>query len=358
VNDVISMRALLLSGASIDVDTRMKPISWIDIVKKADSNSVVVRATGAEPNEEKKVIRIGEDSWSAQLDIERPVIYLKGEGGIPLRQEFVVVGTIRSEKVNVPYVLAPPQMTYYDEVSGVLNAPTGVALAPLDKLATVEAIGDNRYRWTLKNLESDRKNQRFVKVKIGGEDFVGAHEVTRGIGKEFSISGNILKSAEVKWTQWLSPTWGYLLNWEKVIFKGSSDPDLSWISLRVLYRLQPALHLTKDSFYFGLGFDSFSAASQSILSPTITFGQISKAAKWAASTFQYQDWFVEYGTGGNAGGVTLSSAIRASYLLRAEFRKQNFLTVGLKIDSYSVSDGATSSSLTWPMASIGYIFLF
>src|SRR5437868_3724177 len=85
-NENIGFRAMTQSGAILEVETRMKPVDFKDVVLSDDQKKLILTASGAEPVNEESVQRISNDEWQFEIDAQRPILYLKGEGDIPMRQ--------------------------------------------------------------------------------------------------------------------------------------------------------------------------------------------------------------------------------------------------------------------------------
>jgi hypothetical protein len=275
-----------------------------------------------------------------------------------LRQEFIADGPIRADGFNIPYSEAPPVMTYSSQVLGELSPPAGVGLTALDKNTKVENLKNGKYEWTLSNLESDRKNRRYIKVSIDGKDFVGAHDVFRGMGKEFSMHFNVLKSADLDWLHWFSSKWGYQLNWNQTLFKSSSgEATLSGQSLRALYRLNPGIYLKEKTWYLGFGLDPFQLENTSIIAYGFSVGLYDLAPKWAP-LFDRSDFRFDYVLGGGTDAAKVVSAYRFQYQIKTEVKKNQFMSVGARLDMTKVSVASADSSLNWPQLTVGYSYLF
>lgn len=355
-NDLISMRALLLSGATIEIDTRMKPVEWQDITEITDTKKLIVRAVGAEPANEKLVMQKDENGWQVELNKDRPVVYLKGEGGIPLRQEFIPNGPIRSDNLKIQYLEPPPTQTYASEISALLAVPAEINLSPTDRLTQIETQPNGQVEWKLQRLEIHRKNRRFIKATIGGKDFIAARDVYRGIGKEFSAHFNFLKSIDINWLQWLNERWGYQLAWYQVFMKGN-DAEVLWAELRALYRLNSGLYLKDPTWFISAGIDPFQIDKTSVIGLTVGLGRYEVAPLWA-TWFDFAESHMDLSIGGSGDTVKLGYSMRLQYELKAEVKKGQYFSSGLKMDVTQISVGDTSTTLIWPQIKFGYTFLF
>lgn len=202
VSSVISLRVLLLSGAQIEVDTRLKKVDFRDMYMSEDGERLVVSAFGAEPVAGQKISRMEDGSWQTELNINRPVIYLKGEGDIPMKQEFVTEGNIRRQLLKVESLDALPRFTYSDRVHVRLKKNPAYRLSTPDELSKLEERDADTMNWTLLNLTDGVRNRRLVRLHQGEEFFMAAWEVERQLPWHVKTSVGLPFMARVQFERW------------------------------------------------------------------------------------------------------------------------------------------------------------
>lgn len=246
VTDPISLQALLLSGASVEIDTRRKQIRYTDILQGESKDQLIIRAQGTTPVDESKVKRISADEWEMVVPARRPTIYLNGEGGIPMRQEFLIKGSLRSEAMQVEVIEGATTQTYSPEVQIKLKKPTEVTLSPGDKRSSVDGTTQS---WMLNQLEKGKINKRGLFVIENNNKFYTEYEVYRG----HSILGftrlmyPLFSQTQFQW--WHGGfNWGVALNVDKSLSKSALENDWSKFSLEVLYRFQKGMNLKDPTF--------------------------------------------------------------------------------------------------------------
>lgn len=238
--DNISLRALLVSGASVEINTRKKDIQYKDVVLSENKEELIIRAKGTEPVDQSKVKRTSPSEWEMNLPLDRPILYLKGEGDIPMRQEFLIDGPVRSDAVQVPIASGWAETTYSSELQLKLSPSEGANLINSEKKTSLS----RQNLWTLTGLEKGKLNRHYLNVKTGEGDFVGAYEVYRGFPFEASTRFMLPFFSQSQASWWLPGfRFGLSLNYDKALAKTSSDPDWSALGLEFLLRFSKGLNM-------------------------------------------------------------------------------------------------------------------
>ena len=260
-NEILSMHSYLASGASLDIDTRMGPIDLRDVYQTED-HRIIVEATGSDPTDSDKIISRGQDTWSTELEREIPALYVKGEGGIPLRQEFLLKGQIRPQSLQIK-VLSPNNLaTYGTTLKTQLLVPEGVRLTPYDNNSSLTVQDSHVWNWTLTNLQLDSNNRRFLRVSqedSGTEAFVGGLDILRSRRNEVHLDfGFYPLMASLDYRFWLQERWGLEVQAMNYIQKGASELGFIMYGLGLNYRLTPSLISQSYSSTLGIGINSIS----------------------------------------------------------------------------------------------------
>lgn len=177
LSDVISMRVLLLSGATLDIDTRMKEVEFRDIASNDAKGRLMLTGYGAEPSAGHRFVKLADGSWRTEVSLQRPVVYLRGEGDIPMRQEFVIDGDVRDQSMRVDVVDQLPIATYSSSVTIDLKKNPRLKVLPGEGSEIEDA--EDHWEWTLTGLSDTQKNRRFLIVDHNGQKFTAAWDVIR-----------------------------------------------------------------------------------------------------------------------------------------------------------------------------------
>ena len=315
-DEFIFFRTLLLSGATLEIQTRTKHVDFKDIFLSPDGNQLVIRASGAEPVYEDRIARLPNGDWQTLLDVERPLTYLRAQGDVPMKQEFLVEGTLRPESIKA-FAEDPPSHVYSDNVTLKVKTPRG----SLD--------------WKLDNLERG-KNTRFLNVPTDKGTFVAMIDMERKSAWEASLGASLPLWAEAKLKRFFSDTWSAHLFSSMQLAQPKDFPQLSTFGINVLY--------TFGLGALGLGIDSYSAKLDSVQSSYMT-----------ASLLGEFDGFELRATLAQLSGDKVKPMhLEAAYLLRYESSDLLYFKYGLGYRSDKIGTEAHSEVLA--KASAHWVF--
>lgn len=191
--DFIFLKGTFKSGASIEIQTSLKAVRFIDLENIKDPKRVLIRGMGAVPADPVGIARIGPTTWEGRLSKERPSLFLRGEGGIPLRQEFLIESEGRDSALRIEL----PEVYYLpNEDSSFAQAGGRTALFKL-KSATdhrLESLNDssrviyqgNEVFWEVRELNYDELNTRHLKIKTEPTETIAAFDFKRKPSAELS----------------------------------------------------------------------------------------------------------------------------------------------------------------------------
>ena len=258
--DPLALRALMLSGSTLEIDTRMKDIRFQDVVLSEDEKTIIVSAQSQEAKE--NVTGQDPEIWTTSLDVERPSLYLKGEGNIPLKQEFLIEGPVRKENVKVLIESSAPTNISSSELNLDLSANPTLQLQA-DKNSTLEKTGDDRYSWTLKDLRRNDNNRRFLKVtdtaKNPAETFWAAYDVKRNSGYEALVHLLAPLRADLQLAWIANPRYQIAVRYDVQLAKKPSFENANILSLEAFYKLPAATHMVDPNYRLGIFVDTFSS---------------------------------------------------------------------------------------------------
>lgn len=328
----IEFRTQMESGASLEISTRLKAVDFKDIVLDDDGKRIILTAKGADPVHEDKVRRLPNGDWQTRLSQSRPQVWLKGDGDIPMRQEFYIRGIIPSEGDRA-YVSAKTQ----DRIFGSKTKVQGISrpdvqVSSFDETSSIEPSGkSNQFIWTVSELPSGVETRRYLNIKKGEKSFVAGMDFLRGtpylfrIGSSFnSPSGQILGQIGLTWwledfmtsnSNWAKFHWGTALEHELQASKKADDTKVSSSTIHLLYRLKAGFPYVEDTWGLGLNYKALSIGSANLGLVGFRFFGIqqmpSSFKKWA----QFYESRFDYYLGGNSQGVKIDSAMDAQIKL-------------------------------------------
>lgn len=356
--DFISMRALLLSGATLEVDTRMKTVDFKDVILSEDGQKILVRATGAEPVDPKLVKKRTANEWEAELEAERPYTYLKGEGDLPLRQEFLIQGAVRKEDVKVQITSSTPELTSRESIPLQLSANSSLALQPADKKSSLRKLSANSYEWTLLDLRKNEKNRRFLKVTQGSDDFFAAYDVERiaAFDANLRLMLPLWAEANLLWTP--GTQWGVSFQYDTQLQKGSDDPKIQYLFLGAQYRFPYGVHARDQAYYSEFYLQQILTDVKNFMPLGVALGAEIKNPESLAKLAQWTIAKLRFPLMSNDSDFKMKLSYELDLNLRYFAHSTLYYDAGLKYQSYHLeSDTAEfKSSKALGFAGVGWIF--
>ncbi|KYG63123.1 hypothetical protein AZI86_15525 [Bdellovibrio bacteriovorus] len=268
-NEDIAFTAEMASGATLEVETRIKAVDFKDITESEDGTRLNLSAAGAEPVNNKRVRRLSDNEWQISLSKARPQVYLKGDGGIPLRQDFDIKGSLPKAKFRPQISSATSPRTYSSTVETTVVAPAGVQVSSSgDTKDTVESLGGNQTKWIMNDLESGASTRHYVKVDAAGNSYLAAYDMYRGLpfflelsGQYNTPSGLMFGSLELQW--WFENFlginsdatrfhWGLSLERSQHLNENDDFAKVDFNNIEILWRAQEGLHFVDGSWGLSL----------------------------------------------------------------------------------------------------------
>jgi len=358
--DLISLRAVMLSGATLAIDTQMNDLDLRDL-SIGPEKTYILRTAGAEPADPDLIISHENGTWTTRVDAENPSLYIKGEGGIPMRQDLVLGTNIPPQDLKVNLETPSVGKTYSSQETLVLITPKETKLSADDQLTEVQDLGDNRWRWTLKDLRSDLHNVRYVKVTTSTGTYTAAFTFDRTRRTEiFGDVGLNPLIADLRLTTWWGPIWGSRLFYSNFIQANAKESTYANVSAQILYRLTPGLANETRSHLLSLGYEQTQIASSA--QPSVSVGG---ELNWGAPS-----WFKRWGdeltvrakmpvlamTAGTS-DTTTSPTSRSEIALRTVKRNWSW-EYGLRYEAVHLSTSSATVDMdrTSILAGAGWIF--
>lgn len=327
------LKATAESGAHLEVETRMQEVDFKDMIVSNDGKTIQVIASGTQPVDEKMVKKLNETDWQANLSMDRPMIYLKGAGGIPLLQEFLVKGSLPMEK-HRPHVKSKLEKTYSSSINLSGSYPTTVRLHRKQENGRVESEGKNKFNWTLENLKKNEHNQRYLTIDGEGNKFVARYDIERGQpfqalagARYFSSSGIAFGYAQLQWwLDWLH--WGMSFEYEKYFNKKDSFPDIDTMTAELLFRFNSGFLFESETWGLGIPISQMKADSGTITAVGVSFWGHRKWNGWISDKIIWHQPRVFFYSGGGT-SVKLKSAYGISDVLYYNIGESKYVLFGL-----------------------------
>jgi hypothetical protein len=356
----IGFRAMTQSGAILEVETRMKPVDFKDVVLSPDQKSLILTASGAEPVNEDKVKKISDEEWQYQIDAQRPILYLKGAGEIPMRQEFYVKGETPRETLR-PFVDKDSFRRVYQSqlVLNVQSAP-GTQISPGAKNQRFEKIDAGHGRWVVTDIPLGQTSRHALRVSEGPNSFMATYDVYRDYAFEGGANinywlpaGQVYGGVFFNW--WIENFFGSEQSWSRlhwglnaaeslVLTKKDTEANLTVTHFELLWRAQPGFHFVDPTWGLTLPLEIIQAPSVSTSSPGLGVFYSDRGPKNLQSWLHWYDVHFNYLIGGS-GTVQLQNALQMSALGYYHFDKRLSWNYGLGMNQYNFSPGTNKMQL-------------
>jgi hypothetical protein len=345
-SEYIYLRTLLLSGATLELETRMKPVSFDDISVDDNGKTLRVRANGAEPENAADVKEISDAEWETHLSADHPYTYLKGEGDLPLRQEFMITGPVRKSGLKVLITSGYQDQTFSDKIVLTLQVPEGVTLSPYDRRTSLEKTSETEYQWTLTDLEKNSSNRRYVKVATPDGSFVGAIDIHRSLSLDGRLRLMLPWWAQFHLESVLTSKVSSYLSYDQQMVKSSSQPDVRLTTIGFEYHLPSGVHMQDPAYGLLADVTSFQNDIQStFLINGGVYGEI-KSPSWYRSLFPWTLVRLKMPFTSTNSDYKLQSSWDAELSLRHFFSETGYFELGYRNVKINLQpDQATDSEI-------------
>ena len=336
----IFFKATAESGAYLEIETRMKEVDFKDSVLSENGENLILTAFGAEPVDSSKVKFIAGNSWKIEVPVNRPIIYLKGGGGIPMRQEFFIKGDLPPESLRPKVLSDSVNKTFSSTISLKGSAPQGVRLRPASSKETLQVDPKNNFTWEISDLPRGEISRRYLNLTSKSKTFVARYDIYHGrpyvlqTGLQYQTpSGVAIASLQLQW--WLekfitSFQWGLQLNTNIQATKNAGYPEYNETRLEILYRFQPGFPLQENYWGLGLPISSITGKDVSTTAFGISFwGYQNSEAFFPSWIKAYQPKFSYLSGSGTSGNFKLSSWLEFENLFITPIKNNHWLTYGL-----------------------------
>lgn len=354
-NENIGFRAMTQSGAVLEVETRMKPVDFKDAVLTPDKKEIVVTASGTEPVNEDKVKRLNDEEWQFNLDAERPILYLKGEGNIPMRQEFYVKGDVASDVARPTVEKDSFKRIYKPELQLMGTYAPGTSVGSNAPNEKVEKLEENRFRWRITEIPAGETSRHYLRVSHEEDSFLAAYDIYRDfpfetavMGSYWTPAGQLYADINVNW--WIENFMGSDANWSRLhwgvnfkeslmLTKKNGEANVSITHLELLWRVNPGFHFQDKTWGITIPYEMLSGSGISVGGFGLGAFYSDKAQKRYQRYMHWYDLKFHYLVGGSGGDVKLKSGMNLTGTAYYHVDKRLSWIYGLGVSQYSFDPG-------------------
>ncbi len=358
----ISFRAFFQSGVTLEISTSTKSVQFNNAFLTEDKKQIVLRASGARPVYKERVKDLPNGEWETNLDVERPITYLQGEGQIPMRQEFSISGNIMHKPLRVA-ILQTPKST----ISSSLNLKVQTDPSFTLKAAagsSIERIEPGLWQWNLSELQKDQQNIRKLSLLAEGQTLTAEYKIERIRFLDIQASASFPMAVGLDIHAFSFHPW--LFNVAYSSDMGSQSAKITSLRPRLFYDFNNSKFKQQALHAFGLGMNSIllkaKDPSDMDANAAISLLNLSYIYEWNIKhfgPFYFLQAALDYSPSKLSGEISLTSAAQVSLLLRSVFKSAWYIETGLQSRRFIFQDESTqkySASQTGAILAIGQQF--
>lgn len=349
------------SGAKLEIETRLRPVDFKDIIISDDGKSLSLTSQGSRPVSEKNVTTLTNSMWQIKLPADFPVFYIQGEGGIPFRQEFFVRGALPTESLRTNSGDLVND-TYSSSEKMTLELPKGVTISSKDPNSKVTKNGQ-KIEWTVSDLDKGTDNKRILYLKKDKNEYAIYHSIYRAAPFEAQIGATYVSAEKISFgnvglNYWISKRSGLGLSMDQALTKTDLIDKWSIMEFSYLHRFTPGMNFRDPSFFGSVNMRTMTLSSLSFSQIGLGMGQKSMfTSSFLKMIADWYKWNFNYYLGAKSNEVEVKSLMTADYKLYLQFSKSVYFNYGLGLQNISMSDENTLKS-TQVNINLGLNYLF
>lgn len=327
----LSFRAIAASGAEFKMDTRSINLEFLDVLNVNDSlMSITIKGPFPLAPAQYKIIK--DDVWSVTLKKDRALVYIAGEGKVPLRQEFVVQGNLPTEANRLYLEKTSPTRAYASGLQLYGWTPQKGTPQAADTGAEVVVTG-SRFSWALKNLSIGQDKMSTIQIVDGSDVFTAGYSFSRAFANRIEILGGLNSyknkayfGAEAQ--MWLeSLPFLSRLTQQHVGLGVTYNQDLIGkikniqAELDAYWRINKGLQFYDASYFAGIALQNWTYESNSLQTFAPILGWMGPSFK-RLKYFDWQEFYLKYSLAGKSGQVELKSRTELKWKLYQPMKDQ------------------------------------
>ncbi|AHI06274.1 hypothetical protein BDW_08870 [Bdellovibrio bacteriovorus W] len=362
-NENVAFKAHTQTGAFLEIETRMKDVDFKDVVLSPDGKRIILTASGAKPFDTRNVKIFSEDEWQITLPRSRPVLFLKGEGDIPMRQEFFIRGVLPREGNRIFVSPRSPSRTYSSSLRLTGVTPKGIEAStlPNETTAALKKTKGQQFQWNIHDIPSGVNSRHYLLSKHGDEAFTVGYDVFRGRPFVFDLKANYqtpsatgYASLGLQWwienmlgldADWARFHWGLSVRYASQIMKNDEAPEFDKINFELLWRAQEGFYFVDSTWGLYLPVEMLQGSGSSLMAYGAGFFMHTKTQnpmwrKWATwSELKAQYLFA------GTGDVELSSAYQLGWTAYKNISSNWYFSYGAFIEDYKFDPAAPKEEM-------------
>lgn len=358
----LEFRALAESGTSLVIETKLQPVDLEDLVLSEDEQGYELIASGAQAvdaSQVKILTNTADDKnirWKIQLPKERPIIYLKGGGDIPFKQEFLVRHTLPKPNWRAT-TDSFSKKTYGSSYTLNVKLPKGAKLSAKQEKSSARAINKSEVSWTLEELKHSQLNRRYLRFENNENKYAVRYQLERGLpfqallGLRYETPSG-MPYAQVRFDWWIESFLGYLgdfrwglgFDYVKYLSKNTEYPDVDSMGFELMYRFNQGFLFEEETWGLGLPFYQLKAAAGTATAAGVSILGHRRWNAWLTDKIKWHTPKFTYLSGGGTdfkfkGGFELSDKL---YFTLSE---KSFYFAGAYLKSWSFDPAFTNEKL-------------
>lgn len=358
----VAFNAKTRTGAFLEIETRMKDVDFKDVVLSPDEDQIILTASGARPVDESKVKKISESDWQITLPRSRPVLFLNGDGDIPMRQEFFVRGPLPREKNRAFLSSRSLSRTYSSELSftGIAPEDINVKVADGASKATIETLKKNQFLWTIRDIPKGKESRHYLQLSNKEQEFIAGYDVFRGEPYSLGLNTQYLTPAGVAYgtvdfhwwmenflfvsSDWANFHWGIALERRQQLVEKDDFAKANFTTIELLWRAQDGYHLIDETWGLSFPLQNIDGEGLSLMTFGVGAYVEKKPGRWLKPFMKWSELRLQYFTGSSGGDVKLNSAFQIKGIGYWPMSSQWYLRYGLDFSQYKFSPSADEGS--------------
>ncbi len=345
LTESINFRAQSETGAKLEIETRLKPVDFKDVIISDDGTSLFLTGLGSFPVSDKNVKKLGNDLWQIKLPIEFPVFYIQGEGGIPFRQEFFVRGVLPTESLR-SHSSNLISRTYSKSERMSLEIPKGVTLSSKDNNSIVTA-GRNTQKmdWVVSGLEKGVDSKRVLYLKKDANEFAIYQSFFRAPAFEAQLATTYLSAEKLNFlnlglSYWLNNNRsGVELKLDQSMTKSTTIEKWSNTELSYKHRLKSGMNFQDPSYYLSAHVRSTKIGELGFTHLGIGIGNKSPVSLSILKPFSdWSDWNFKYFLGAKSKDSEIKNLIQLDFRLYLQLSDTYLFDYGIAVQSLSTAN--------------------
>lgn len=346
-SESVAFKAQMRTGAFLEIETRMKNVDFKDVVVSNDNENLILTASGARPVDETKVKKVSEDEWQIALPRTRPVLYLRGDGDIPMRQEFFVRGQLPRERNRA--FLSPRSLsrTYSSKLTftGIAPGDIEVKTAMTEATAKIESLKKDQFLWTLENIPKGKESRHYLELITKDNQFFAGYDVFRGEPFALGLNLQYLTPAGIaygtidfQWwfenflslnTSWTTFRWGLSIERQQQLIEKADAVKAHLTTLELLWRAEAGFNLIDATWGLSLPLQNIEGESASTMTYGLGAYLTKRPGRWLKPFMDWSEVKFQYFAGSTGSDINVSATSRASATALWSLSPQWHLRYGL-----------------------------